>query len=292
VYGRAWLAVLGVAAAFALPARSELYRWVDESGGVHVTEDISEVPPEQRPRADQEAVVRELRPARWGKVEDSLPAAPAKAQRRDAGPKRATLHHLAIARAGNEIRIDVEIDGGLAVPFIADTGASMNTIPRWAVEQLGLDVPRDAPVMSVAGVSGQAMRVPLIRIASVRVGTAVVEDVEMAVIETMNTGLLGMPFFNHFKTQIDPVAGIMTLEEIPAGAIDSAFGGYDESMWRRQYAQIRREQARLDRLIEQVPSSYTSIIEKLESERSYWDDQLDQLEDRAQKAGVPQSWRD
>ena len=27
-------------------------------------------------------------------------------------------------------------------------------------------------------------------------------------------------------------------------------------------------------------------------ERAYWDDQLDQLEDRAQKAGVPQDWRE
>jgi len=286
------MAAWGVALFLASPARSELYRWVDEQGGVHLTEDLSEVPAAQRPRADQEAVHRERRPARWGRVDDNLPAAPVRGLRPVSNAPGPKVHQLAIARAGNEIRLDVALNETLAAPFIADTGAAMNTIPRGVVEQLGIDVPRDAPVISVAGVSGQPMRVPLVRLESVRIGTAVVSDVEMAIVDTLDTGLLGMPFFNHFKTQIDPVAGIMTLEEIPEGAVDSAFGGYDESMWRRQYAQIRREQARLDEMMDRVPSSYTSILERLESERAYWDDQLDQLEDRAQKAGVPHGWRE
>jgi hypothetical protein len=160
------------------------------------------------------------------------------------------------------------------------------------VQQLGIEVSRDAPVIGMAGVSGPPMRAPLVEIESVRVGTAVVENLEMAVIDTLDTGLLGMPFFNHFKTQIDPAQGVMTLEELAPGSIEGAYGGYDESMWRRKYAQIRREQERLDALLEQVPSSYTTIIEKLEAERDYWDRQLEQLEDRAQRAGVPHAWRD
>jgi hypothetical protein len=290
---RAWLPValmVGVLCATA-PARGELYQWVDAAGVVHVTENLLEVPADQRPRADQEAVGRERRPARWGRVEAPLPASPAP-QTRTSKPGGARVHHLPIARAGNEIRLEVEVNESLAVPFIADTGASINTIPRWAVERAGIEVPRDAPVIGMAGVSGQPMRVPLIEVASVRIGTVLVENLEMAVVDTLQTGLLGMPFFNHFKTQIDPVHGIMTLEEIPAGALEGAFGGYDEAMWRKKYAQIRREQARVDGLIEQVPSSYTVIIEKLEAERAYWDDQLDQLEDRAQRAGVPHSWRE
>jgi hypothetical protein len=286
-----WLALLGTASLFAAPARAELYRWVDAAGIVHLTENLLEVPPEQRPRADQEAVGRERRPARFGRIEAPLPAAAAPQARELAG-KPGAVHRLTIARAGNEIRLEVELNGSVAVPFIADTGASINTIPRWAVQQLGIEVPRDAPVIGMAGVSGQPMRVPLVEIDSVRVGTALVENLEMAVIDTLDTGLLGMPFFNHFKTQIDPAQGVMTLEELAPGAVEGAYGGYDETMWRRKYAQIRREQERIDALIDQVPSSYTTIIDKLEAERDYWDGQLEQLEDRAQRAGVPHSWRD
>jgi hypothetical protein len=286
-----WLALLGTASLLASLAQAEMYQWVDAAGVVHVTENLLEVPPDQRPRADQEAVGRERRPARFGRIDAPLPAAPATPAAREPA-KPGAVHRLPIARAGNEIRLEVELNGSVAAPFIADTGASINTIPRWAVQQLGIDVPRDAPVIGMAGVSGQPMRAPLIEIESVRVGTAVVENLEMAVIDTLDTGLLGMPFFNHFKTQIDPAQGVMTLEELAPGSVEGAYGGYDESMWRRKYAQIRREQERIDALIERVPSSYTTIIEKLEAERDYWDGQLEQLEDRAQRAGVPHSWRE
>jgi hypothetical protein len=289
---RTWVWTAALAGVLALPASAELYRWVDAEGGVHVTENLLEVPPEQRPKADQDAVGRERRPARWGRVDAPLPAAPAPAARVVApGGQPGAVHRLPIARAGHEIRLDVELNGALAVPFIADTGASINTIPRWAVERLGIEVPRDAPVIGMAGVSGQGMRVPLIEIDSVRVGSAEVERLEMAVIDTLQTGLLGMPFFNHFKVQIDPTQGVMTLEEIAPGAID-LYGGYDEVMWRKKYAQIRREQARVDEILERIPSSYTSIIERYEAERDYWDDQLEQLDDRAQRVGVPHAWRE
>jgi hypothetical protein len=291
VSARRWIALLGTALSLAGPARAEMYRWVDASGVVHVTENLLEVPPDQRPRADQEALELERRPARWGRV-DAPPAAPAARRSRPAARSTGAVHRIAIAPAGHEIRLDAELNSAVSVPFVADTGASINTIPRWAVERLGLDVPRDAPVIGMVGVSGQPMRVPLVQLESVQVGGAVVHDLEMAVVDTLETGLLGMPFFNHFKVQIDPTQGVMTLEEIPPGVIEGVYGGYDEAMWRKKYAQIRREQARIDALIERVPSSYTSIIEKLEDERAYWDDQLDQLEERAQRAGVPHAWRD
>jgi predicted aspartyl protease len=288
---RTWIWTTALTTLLAAPARAELYRWVDAAGGVHVTENLLEVPPEQRPRADQDAVGRERHPARWGRVEAPLPAS--SAARAPAAPEGAgAAHRIPIARAGHEIRLDVELNGAFAVPFIADTGASVNTIPRWAVERLGIDIPRDAPVIGMAGVSGLPMRVPLVEIELVRVGTAQVEHVEMAVVDTLQTGLLGMPFFNNFKVQIDPTQGVMVLEEIAPGAVDGVYGGYDEVMWRKKYAQIRREQARVDGMLEQVPSSYTSIIEKLEAQRAYWDDQLDQLEDQAQRAGVPHAWRE
>ena len=289
---RSWIWAVALVSLAAAPASGELYQWVDPQGGVHVTENLLEVPAEQRPRADQAAVGRARHPDSERRVSRVEPPPGAAAAPASAPPGRPMVHRLPIARAGHEIRLDVELDGALTVPFIADTGASVNTIPRWAVEKLGIEIPRDAPVIGMSGVSGAGMRAPLIEVDSVRVGTAQVERVEMAVIDTLDTGLLGMPFFNNFKVQIDPAQGVMTLEEIAPGAIDGLYGGYDEVMWRKKYAQIRAERARIDAAIDRVPSSYTSIIEKLEAQRDYWDDQLDQLEERAQRAGVPHSWRE
>jgi clan AA aspartic protease (TIGR02281 family) len=282
-------------------ARAELYRWVDEKGGVHFTENIWEVPPGQRIEADQDALRREREPAQFNRVEIPPPAALSPGSRshpdtstpRSAAKQKKRVHRLRIKRAGHEIKLGAEINGSLVVPVIADTGASINTLPAWAAERLGLVIDDETPVIGMRGVGGQPMRVPLVKIDSVQIGTAVVHDVEMAVVSTMSEGLLGMPFFNHFRLSVDPAGGVMTLEEIDLGQVAGIYGGYDESMWRMKFGQVHGQLTQVENALERVPStSYTSIIDKLEKEQAYWENQLEQLEERADQAGVPVEWRE
>ena len=272
-------------------ARAELYQWTDEHGQVHVTDDATKVPAgkpvtfdPQRARARAPA-----RPAPAHSVEKvAAPAKPA-----PAAPKREVqrTHVLHFQRAGHEISLDVTLAERVVCNFKADTGASLNTIPRWAVDELGIEIDPDAPKISVVGVGGVVMRVPVVTIPNLRVGTVFVENVEMAVLDTMTSGLLGMPFFNGFKVAIDPAEGELRLTEVQPGSVEGVYGGVGAEVWRQRFRQLNQELAALQKARESIPSeaetSAHNTIQRLEREEARVQQQLDELEDRAQAAGVP-----
>ena len=111
----------------------------------------------------------------------------------------------------------------------------------------------------------------------------------------MNQGLLGMPFFNHFKVHTDPTQGRLTLEEIDLEGIEGVYGGLDEKAWRSKFRQIYGQLAHLQEMKENIPSYFETAsgpyVEQIEEREEYWRDQLDNLETRATRAGVPASWR-
>ncbi len=202
-------------AVFCAPAaaRGDLYKWVDASGRFHVTDDLSQVPPKHRP--DAEVKAREGAPlgsSGWNDINVESPAhrepigviLPAGAAADESGGR---THAIQVRRAGRSIRVGALLNGSVTVPYIVDTGASINTIPRGVIDRLGIRIGDETPTTFVSGIGGKAMKVPVVTLRSVQIGTAVVEDVEMAVLDTMREGLLGMPYFNHFRVSLDPMAG-------------------------------------------------------------------------------------
>ncbi len=284
-------------------ARAEIYSWTDANGQVHMTDDRSQVPPEYRESARQpEIPAQKPGASKWNSLPQTSQsvwktASPAahRAHDDDGNDGGGRKHVLYVDRAGREMVVSVTLDGTPGIPFVVDTGAMLNTIPIWAVEQMGIELTPDLPSTSLAGIGGRAMQVPLIRIARVEVGTAVVEDVEMAVLSTMNQGLLGMPFFNHFKVHTDPAAGRLTLEEIDLNGIEGVYGGLDEKAWRSKFQQIYGQLAHLLELKERIPSYFETAsgpyVERIEEREEYWRQQLEDLEEHATRAGVPAGWR-
>ena len=205
------------------------------------------------------------------------------------GPGR--THVLHFQRSGHEISLDVSLDDRVTCNFKADTGASLNTLPRWAADELGVEIDSDTPVISVVGVSGEAMRVPVVTIPSLRVGTLYVENVEMAVLDTMSSGLLGMPFFNRFRVAIDPAEGELRLTEVDFGTVDGIYAGVGEEIWHQRFRQLNQQLAALQKARDAVRSenetAAQNYLERLDREEAKLQQQLDELEDRAQAAGVP-----
>ena len=179
--------------------------------------------------------------------------------------------------------------------FKVDTGASLNTIPAWAVKEMGIEIDSDTPTISLVGISGKPARVPLVIIPSVRIGSVYVENVEMAVLDTMSSGLLGMPFFNHFQVNIDPAQGELRLTEIDLDKVDGIYGGMGEDAWRQRFGQLHHRLALIRKARDAVPDESATVAElylqRLDEEEAKVQGQLDALEDRAQAAGVPPSWR-
>jgi clan AA aspartic protease (TIGR02281 family) len=291
---RACAALLASLCLLAPGASAEVYVWTDELGRTHMTDDPSQVPASFRRTA-----ARTGAPAgggRWNEIDGANAAvhraAPPGAAR-DAQPAATGKRHvLQVQPGGREMVLHAEIDGGVEVRFVVDTGAMLNTIPRKAVRELGLAIEPDAPVTALVGIGGQPMLAPLVTVRSVRVGTVHVENVEFAVLDTMEQGLLGMPFFNRFRVQTDPASGTLTLEEIAIDGIEGIYGGLDEGGWRQQFAWLRYQRERVAAARRTLDPMYGQIHEKLEEAAAYWQAQLDQLDQKASRAGVPRAWRE
>ncbi|HTO07293.1 MAG TPA: aspartyl protease family protein [Myxococcota bacterium] len=292
--------------AFAAGARADLYRWVDSEGQVHVTDDRAQVPP---------GATVTVQPTR-GKKPASAPAptsapSPAAASPAQPASKRSAsrvlalepqdgsrpgrVHVLHFEKASHEISLNVTLADRAQCEFKVDTGASLNTVPAWVVRELGIEIDDDTPRISLVGISGKPALVPLIVMPLVRVGDVAVENVEMAVLDTMSEGLLGMPFFNHFQVAIDPAQGELRLTEIDLSKVDGVYDGMNEAAWRQRFRQLHERLAMIQRAREKVPeesetiaANYLDKLDKLESAAQH---ELDELEDRAQAAGVPPGWR-
>lgn len=305
--------VCAVLCALAAGARADLYRWTDPQGRVHVTDDKSQIPrgamvtvqptrarPASGPGEDSDAPapaapVRGTKPGIRTTQPDVDAHRPILAIEPSEPVRKSVVHVLRFQRAGQEISLDVALDDRVNCDFKVDTGASLNTIPAWAVKELGLDIDKDTPTISLVGISGKPARVPLVIIPSVRIGSVYVENVEMAVLDTMSSGLLGMPFFNHFQVNIDPAQGELRLTEIDLDKVEGVYGGMGEDAWRQRFAQLNQRLELIRKARERVPDESATVaeryLERLDEEEAKVQAQLDTLEDRAQAAGVPSSWR-
>lgn len=280
--------------AFAPEVPAEIYTWTDRDGSVHMTDDASEVPPNQRSTLKKQPELPEL--PSWKQRDLTTRRKPAagvaRAVQDPAAPRR---HVLRVSSIGREMKVSATIDGVRGLPFIVDTGAMGNTIPGWAVAHLGIKITKDLRTIVIGGIGGVPMTVPVISVGRVQIGTAVVEDVEFAVLNTMREGLLGMEFFNHFKVQTDPVAGTLTLEEIDLDAVEGVHGGLGEEAWRAKFRSVHRQLNKLDAARDAIPSEFetssASFRDYLDERGVYWQRQLEDLEDKATRAEVPPSWR-
>ncbi len=293
--GSGLAALIGVAAP---DAGADLYRWIDARGELHLTDDLSQVPPAQRPEEERRTNVEKLEelqerraapaPAVPTPPQAAPPAAPSPA-REAAAPKR---HEIAVARAGLELGVTALLEGRLNAPFKVDTGATINTIPRAVVDELGISIDESTPRIAVAGIDAVPRLVPVVTLSEVRLGDAAVEHVEAAVLDTLDYGLLGMPFFNHFKTQVDPSAGKLVLEELDLASVEGVHGGYGEGYWRGRFRMIREQQERIARIRDALPGHFGELHAQLDGADRYWQGQELELEERASRAEVPRAWRE
>jgi predicted aspartyl protease len=270
-----------------------------------VTDDLAQVPPEIRAEVEAGVSRPSPAPAAPAASDATAPAAPpaapapqAEAPRPAAAPapakatRAARRHVIEVERGGLELAVTALLDGRVRANFKVDTGATINTIPRRVIDELGVAIDESTPLIAVTGISGKPQLVPVVVIGEVRLGDAAVENVEAAVLDTLDYGLLGMPFFNHFRVEVDPSAGRLTLEELEPGSIEGQHGGYPEDYWRGRFAMIRAQLEQIDAARERLPEHFGEFHERLDAAERYWQEQELDLEERASRAGVPRAWRE
>ncbi len=217
-----WAAAVLLLTLIASPASADVYKWVDAQGRLHFTDDPASVPALHQ--QDLSSVAAGRRNARFNVVarQTSAPAATTSSLR----------HVVSLEKAGLQLQVRALLNDSVEAPFVVDTGAMMNSIPRSVVEQLGIRIDARTPRVEVSGISGETLIAPVVTLRNLRLGDAVLEQVEMVVLDSLETGLLGMSFFKHFRVQTDPVRQTLTLEEISSERLGDSVLDY-EFAWGR-----------------------------------------------------------
>ncbi len=176
---------------------AEYYRWVDQDGVVHFTDNLHNIPENQRG------------PAKRIQATDSpVLVAPPKA-----APVKASIP---IEKHGQIVIIKATLNNKTAAKFVVDTGASYTMISSALARELDIDLTQDQRTMPFQTANG-LIQAPLTNLESITVGgmeiknlTAAVHD---AVPDPQVAGLLGLNFLSNFRIDIDTEKGLLHLEK-------------------------------------------------------------------------------
>ncbi len=259
----------------------QIYKWTDNNGKVHFTDNPATIPDTYRHQIEthtsQGASSDHLDRS---SSQPKIPAAPARAIR----PPRTFV--VPLKRSGNALFVGATINGFVRVPLIVDTGASVTVIATKTAQRIGLNLDRAAmiPMRSASGV----FLAHLTKVRSMRVGDAIVKDVEVIVHDVSpgrEQGLLGMSFLDHFNVTIHTLQDTMTLrplDQVPGALL---YGGKPQNWWRNRFRFYRRQVSLIDAYLTKQNSP------QLEQSRRYFRSELATLERRARLASVPRAWR-
>jgi len=265
-------------------SHGEMYKWVDEKGTVHFTDDLSSIPEKYR----QDAETR--KPPKEG----SVPQTPEK-PKPPPSPKGAEPQGMAVDlfRKHELLLAEVILNGRLKQYFIVDTGASFTLINRPTARELGITIDENTPFIPIFTASSLIFT-PLVTLQSIRVGEAEVENVDVLIhdMPSDSAGLLGNSFLNKFRVTLDSVNGKMTLYSMQGTASPDRPGGYGRDFWVSQfrfYYRILEELRKIKQKYEGRGSS--SELTRVNNAIRYFENQLSEFERKASFAGVPRNWR-
>ncbi len=262
-------------------AHADIYRWTDAQGRVHFTQDLSQVPESQRPAAREGA--RAAPPSRLQIYASPAPGASRPATRRRG---RSGVIHIRYEQQRGAMLVMVRLNDRVTAPFVVDTGASDVSIPASVAQRAGIRVGPDTPTALYQTANGVVSH-PIVTLDSVQVGDARVEGVRGSITDSMEIGLLGGAFFNNFTFQIDPGAQVISLRPN-----DRVRSGMSEGQWRRRFAELNAKIATLETYIGENHFFRESRRRELADRLAALETALDELDAAADRAQVPQAWRD
>ena len=194
--------ILLIACLFSLPANSlpagEYYRWVDDNGVLHITDNLHNVPPKQRGNVNRVQAQESPRVA-----EPEIKPAPKKAS-------------IPLEKHGQVAIVQATLNNKKSAKFVVDTGASYTLISNALARELAIDVgqnPKTLPFQTANGL----IEAPVTNLESITVGGMEIRNLPAAVHDAVPdpevAGLLGLNFLSNFRMDIDTQKGMLYLEK-------------------------------------------------------------------------------
>jgi clan AA aspartic protease (TIGR02281 family) len=273
------------------PSYGEMYKWVDEKGTVHFTDDLSKIPEKYRSDAEtRKSTIEILTP----EAKDKSISLPPPKTEKTSEPAGAEVDLL---RRGEVWTTEVLLNERVKRHLIVDSGATFILINPQTAKELDITINENTPFIPMATVSGYILT-PLVTLKSVRVGKVEVENVE-AVVYTMpsgESGLLGNSFLNKYRVTLDSIQGKMTLVSMQGVPSLDRPGGYGRDFWVSQFRFYRGFLEILKKLRKNYESRGTESarteLNRINIAIQYFENQLNEWDRKASFAGVPRNWRE
>jgi clan AA aspartic protease (TIGR02281 family) len=265
-----------------------MYKWVDEKGTVHFTDDLSKIPDKYREDAETRKPPKET-PTPTRELQEESESS---LHEKTSGPEGITVN---LVRRGDVSFTEVVLNERIKQYFMVDTGASFTVISRQAAKELGITIDESTPFIPIATASSVVIN-PLVTLGSIRVGEAKVENVDALVHNLPGgvAGLLGNSFLNKFKVVLDSINEKMTLHSMRGTPSPDRPGGYPRDFWVDQFRFYYRVLEQLKKAKQRYEGRGASNSESVRVNNAirHFENQLSELERRASSAGVPRNWRE
>jgi len=262
----------------ASPSHSAIYKWKDEKGKTHFTDNLSKIPPQFRKKG-------ELKNMKGEAVESS------DFSKLSSAKKQGTTHVIKAKQApGDHYVVEVILNGSITANLMVDTGATMVVLSDRIGKRLGVHSNSNLPKIGM-NTAGGKVEAPLFVLDSVKMGSAEVFNVETTTNPFMGEmdGLLGMSFLGEFKVEMDRQSGELTLKPLGAPE-DELWEGKNQTWWKKKYEAYADSLRSLYRAARQVrrDKQKSAEIEKL---IVHYEKLHKGLEVRANRANVPNTFR-
>jgi clan AA aspartic protease (TIGR02281 family) len=176
---------------------ADYYRWVDQNGVVHFTDNLHNIPESQRGQAGR--IISNEPPRR----PPPAPVVPNKAS-------------IPFEKQGQVVVVEATLNKKTAAKFVVDTGASYTMISSAIAKELDIETEqnrRTAPFQTANGI----IQAPLVSLESISVGGMEIRNLTAAVHDVLAdpriAGLLGLNFLSNFRMDIDTQKGVLHLEK-------------------------------------------------------------------------------
>ena len=175
----------------------EFYRWVDQNGVVHFTDDFHDIPDQQR------AKVERIQGIESPKNQPPPASSPTKAS-------------VPFEKQGQVIIVEATLNKKTAAKFVVDTGASYTVISSATAKELSIDTDQNTQPVTFQTANGM-IQAPLVSLQSITVGGMEINNLAAAVHDVVPDGevfgLLGLNFLGNFRMDIDNQNGLLHLEK-------------------------------------------------------------------------------
>jgi hypothetical protein len=274
----------------------DLYKWVDNEGIVHMTDTLSQVPPQYREQVEKKYLQTTAQP-------DAEPVIRQKDAIRKSESGVPDLQHFevpyeAFEGASRRIIISATLNESITARLLLDTGSPGLMISPELATRLGILSDRKEGLKILAGGIGGTTPATLAVVDSMRVGDAVSEFLPAVISQIPSSefeGLVGMDFLANYKVSIDTNRNVLVFNELPPQSDKP--GGHDETWWRSNFKKIAGLKAEWSRYLDKMKMDDTVSNDKerlIGIARNQYEeaDQLyRRLERYARDKTVPMDWR-